>query len=199
MKDNIESMEKLINAFTYLPGVGRKTAERYAYSIISLSEEDVQFFADSLTEVKAKINLCSVCGNFTDEEECEICRTRKSDTICVVKEPKDVIAIEKARNYNGLYHVLHGTINPLEGKGPNDIRIKELISRVGGGQIKEVIIATNPTPGGDTTAAYIARILEPYDLKVSRLAYGIPVGGDIEYADEVTLFRAMEGRRYFNN
>ena len=195
MKDNIESMEKLINAFTYLPGVGRKTAERYAYSIISLSEEDVQFFADSLTEVKAKINLCSVCGNFTDEEECEICRTRKSDTICVVKEPKDVIAIEKARNYNGLYHVLHGTINPLEGKGPNDIRIKELISRVGGGQIKEVIIATNPDVEGEVTASYIAQILKPLNIKVTRIAQGISMGSALQYADEVTLSKAIADRK----
>lgn len=195
MKDNIESMEKLINAFTYLPGVGRKTAERYAYSIISLSEEDVQFFADSLTEVKAKINLCSVCGNFTDEEECEICRTRKSDTICVVKEPKDVIAIEKARNYNGLYHVLHGTINPLEGKGPNDIRIKELISRVSGGQIKEVIIATNPDVEGEVTASYIAQILKPLNIKVTRIAQGISMGSALQYADEVTLSKAIADRK----
>ena len=195
MKDNIESMEKLINAFTYLPGVGRKTAERYAYSIISLSEEDVQFFADSLTEVKAKINLCSVCGNFTDEEECEICRTRKSDTICVVKEPKDVVAIEKARNYNGLYHVLHGTINPLEGKGPNDIRIKELISRVSGGQIKEVIIATNPDVEGEVTASYIAQILKPLNIKVTRIAQGISMGSALQYADEVTLSKAIADRK----
>lgn len=195
MKDNIESMEKLINAFTYLPGVGRKTAERYAYSIISLNDEDVQFFADSLMEVKAKINLCSVCGNFTDENECEICRTRKSDTICVVKEPKDVIAIEKARNYNGLYHVLHGTINPLEGKGPNDIRIKELISRVGGGQIKEVIIATNPDVEGEVTASYIAQILKPLNIKVTRIAQGISMGSALQYADEVTLSKAIADRK----
>ena len=195
MKDNIESMEKLINAFTYLPGVGRKTAERYAYSIISLNDEDVQFFADSLMEVKAKINLCSVCGNFTDENECEICRTRKSDTICVVKEPKDVIAIEKARNYNGLYHVLHGTINPLEGKGPNDIRIKELVSRVGGGQIKEVIIATNPDVEGEVTASYIAQILKPLNIKVTRIAQGISMGSALQYADEVTLSKAIADRK----
>ena len=193
MKDNIESMEKLINAFTYLPGVGRKTAERYAYSIISLSEEDVQFFADSLTEVKAKINLCSVCGNFTDEEECEICRTRKSDTICVVKEPKDVIAIEKARNYNGLYHVLHGTINPLEGKGPNDIRIKELLGRLDG--VNEVILATNPDVEGEVTANYIAKLLKPLGVKVTRLATGIQMGSDLQYADEVTLTKALEDRK----
>lgn len=195
MKDNIESMEKLINAFTYLPGVGRKTAERYAYSIIGLNDDEVGFFADSLLEVKNKIKLCSVCGNFTDENECEICRTRKSDTICVVKEPKDVMAIEKARNYNGLYHVLHGTINPLEGKGPNDIRIKELISRVGGGQIKEVIVATNPDVEGEVTASYIAQILKPLNVKVTRIAQGISMGSALQYADEVTLSKAIADRK----
>ncbi len=195
MKDNIESMEKLINAFTYLPGVGRKTAERYAYSIIGLNDDEVGFFADSLLEVKNKIKLCSVCGNFTDENECEICRTRKSDTICVVKEPKDVMAIEKARNYNGLYHVLHGTINPLEGKGPNDIRIKELVSRVGGGQIKEVIVATNPDVEGEVTASYIAQILKPLNVKVTRIAQGISMGSALQYADEVTLSKAIADRK----
>lgn len=195
MKDNIESMEKLINAFTYLPGVGRKTAERYAYSIIGLNDDEVKFFADSLTEVKAKIKLCTVCGNFTDEAECEICRTRKSDTICVVKEPKDVMAIEKARNYGGLYHVLHGTINPLEGKGPNDIRIKELVSRVSGGQIKEVIIATNPDVEGEVTASYIAQILKPLNIKVTRIAQGISMGSALQYADEVTLSKAIADRK----
>ncbi|MBQ2864761.1 MAG: recombination protein RecR [Clostridia bacterium] len=195
MKDNIESMEKLINAFTYLPGVGRKTAERYAYSIIGLNDDEVGFFADSLLEVKNKIKLCSVCGNFTDENECEICRTRKSDTICVVKEPKDIMAIEKARNYNGLYHVLHGTINPLEGKGPNDIRIKELVSRVGGGQIKEVIVATNPDVEGEVTASYIAQILKPLNVKVTRIAQGISMGSALQYADEVTLSKAIADRK----
>ncbi len=195
MKDNIESMEKLITAFTYLPGVGRKTAERYAYSIIELKDEDVKFFADSLKEVKTKINLCSVCGNFTDDDVCEICKTRKSDTICVVKEPKDVVAIEKARNYMGLYHVLHGTINPLEGKGPNDIKIKELVTRVGSGEIKEVIVATNPDVEGEVTASYIAQILKPLNIKVTRIAQGISMGSALQYADEVTLSKAIADRK----
>lgn len=195
MKDNIESMEKLITAFTYLPGVGRKTAERYAYSIIELKDEDVKFFADSLKEVKTKINLCSVCGNFTDDDICEICKTRKSDTICVVKEPKDVVAIEKARNYMGLYHVLHGTINPLEGKGPNDIKIKELVTRVGSGEIKEVIVATNPDVEGEVTASYIAQILKPLNIKVTRIAQGISMGSALQYADEVTLSKAIADRK----
>ncbi len=195
MKDDIESMQRLINAFTYLPGVGRKTAERYAYSIINLSKEDVDFFADSLREVKHKIKYCSVCGNFTDEDKCEVCKSRTSDTICVVKEPKDVLAIEKAKHYNGLYHVLHGTINPLEGKGPNDIRIKELVSRVTAGGVKEVIIATNPDVEGEVTASYIAQILKPLGVKVSRIAQGISMGSSLQYADEVTLSKAIADRK----
>lgn len=195
MNDNIESMQKLINAFTYLPGVGRKTAERYAYSIISLEKEDVEFFADSLKEVKNSIKFCSVCGNFTDKDVCEICKTRKPETICVVKEPKDVLAIEKAKNYNGVYHVLHGTINPLEGKGPNDIRIKELVTRVGGGKVKEVIVATNPDVEGEVTASYIAQILKPLKIKVTRIAQGISMGSALQYADEVTLSKAIADRK----
>lgn len=195
MKDNIESMEKLINAFTYLPGVGRKTAERYAYSIISLPNDDVNFFADSLKEVKQKVKFCKVCGNFTDDEVCEICKNRKSDIICVVKEPKDVLAIEKAKNYNGLYHVLHGTINPLEGKGPNDIRIKELVERVSGGKIREVIVATNPDVEGEVTASYIAQILKPLNINVTRIAQGISMGSALQYADEVTLSKAIADRK----
>lgn len=195
MKDDIESMQKLINAFTYLPGVGRKTAERYAYSIINLSKEDVDFFADSLREVKHKIKFCSVCGNFTDEETCEICKSRKSDTICVVKEPKDVLAIEKSKHYGGLYHVLHGTINPLEGKGPNDIKIKELVTRVTAGGVREVIIATNPDVEGEVTASYIAQILKPLGVKVSRIAQGISMGSSLQYADEVTLSKAIADRK----
>lgn len=195
MKDNIESMEKLINAFTYLPGVGRKTAERYAYSIISLPNDDVNFFADSLKEVKQKVKFCKVCGNFTDDEVCDICKNRKSDIICVVKEPKDVLAIEKAKNYNGLYHVLHGTINPLEGKGPNDIRIKELVERVSVGKIREVIVATNPDVEGEVTASYIAQILKPLNIKVTRIAQGISMGSALQYADEVTLSKAIADRK----
>ena len=195
MKDNIESMEKLITAFTYLPGVGRKTAERYAYSIIELKDEDVKFFADSLKEVKTKINLCKVCGNFTDDEVCEICKTRKSDTICVVKEPKDVVAIEKARNYAGLYHVLHGTINPLEGKGPNDINVRSLLTRVCEEQIKEVIVATNPDVEGEATAMYIANLLKPLGITVSRIAQGVSMGSELEYTDAATLSKAIMSRR----
>lgn len=195
MSDNIESMQRLINAFTYLPGVGRKTAERYAYSILNLSQEDVDFFANSLKEVKRKVRFCSVCGNFTDDDICDICKTRKSDIICVVKEPKDVLAIEKAKNFSGLYHVLHGTINPLEGKGPNDIRIKELLQRVQGGDIKEVIVATDTDVEGEVTASYIAQILKPLNIKVTRIAQGISMGSALQYADEVTLSKAIQDRK----
>ena len=194
MSDNIESMQRLINAFTYLPGVGRKTAERYAYSILNLSQEDVDFFANSLKEVKRKVRFCSICGNFTDDDICDICKTRKSDIICVVKEPKDVLAIEKAKNFNGLYHVLHGTINPLEGKGPNDIRIKELLQRVQSGDIKEVIVATDTDVEGEVTASYIAQILKPLNIKVTRIAQGISMGSALQYADEVTLSKAIQDR-----
>ena len=183
MKDEIESLQKLINAFTYLPGVGRKTAERYAYSILNLSEDETNFFAESIVEAKQKIKFCSVCGNFTDNDVCEICLNRKSDIVCVVKEPKDVLAIEKAKNFNGLYHVLHGTINPMEGKGPNDIRIKE------------VIVATNPDVEGEVTASYIAQILKPLNIKVTRIAQGISMGSALQYADEVTLSKAIEDRK----
>lgn len=195
MSDNIESMQRLINAFTYLPGVGRKTAERYAYSILNLSQEDVDFFANSLKEVKRKVRFCSICGNFTDDDICDICKTRKSDIICVVKEPKDVLAIEKAKNFNGLYHVLHGTINPLEGKGPNDIRIKELLQRVQSGDIKEVIVATDTDVEGEVTASYIAQILKPLNIKVTRIAQGISMGSALQYADEVTLSKAIQDRK----
>ncbi|HBP43288.1 MAG TPA: recombination protein RecR [Clostridiales bacterium] len=195
MSDNIESMQRLINAFTYLPGVGRKTAERYAYSVLNLSEEDVRFFAESLLEVKQKIKFCSICGNFTDGDICDICKSRKSNIICVVKEPKDVLAIEKAKNYNGLYHVLHGTINPLEGKGPNDIRIKELVDRVKDGSIKEVIVATDTDVEGEVTASYIAQILKPLNIKVTRIAQGISMGSALQYADEVTLSKAIQDRK----
>lgn len=195
MSDNIESMQRLINAFTYLPGVGRKTAERYAYSILNLSQEDVDFFANSLKEVKRKVRFCSICGNFTDDDICDICKTRKSDIICVVKEPKDVLAIEKAKNFNGLYHVLHGTINPLEGKGPNDIRIKELLQRVQNGDIKEVIVATDTDVEGEVTASYIAQILKPLNIKVTRIAQGISMGSALQYADEVTLSKAIQDRK----
>lgn len=192
---NIESMDRLVNSFTMLSGVGKKTAERYAYNIIDMNSEQVEFFAKSLIEAKNTIKYCKVCGNFTDKEVCTVCTERVSDTICVVKEPKDVVALEKARMQNFVYHVLHGTISPLEGKGPNDIRIKELMQRLNEGDFKEVILCTNPDVEGEVTANYIAKLIKPFGIKVTRLATGIQMGSDLQYADEVTLNKALEDRK----
>lgn len=190
----IESMERLINALTFLPGVGKKTAERYAYAIINLNEDDVNLFAKALIDAKKNLKFCEVCGNFTEEDVCSICKERKHNVICVVKEPRDVLTIEKAKVYHGVYHVLHGTINPLENKGPNDIRIKELLERVNKEEVQEVIMATNPDVEGEVTANYIAKILKPLGIKVTRLAQGIQMGSDLQYADEVTLSKAINDR-----
>ena len=191
----IEPIGKLINEFSKLPGVGKKTAQRYAYKIIDMSEADARAFAEAIIGVKRKVKYCNVCGNFTEKETCEICTTREKEIICVVKEPKDVAAIEKLREFKGVYHVLHGAISPVNGITPDKIRFAELIERVQEGEIREVIIATNPTPDGEVTAMYISKYLKPLGVKVTRLAYGIPVGADLEYADEVTLSRALEGRK----
>ena len=195
MKNSIESMDRLINSFTKLPTVGQKTAERYAYAVISMDEEAVKEFADNLILAKKNIKFCSVCGNWSEEEICPICKTRSSEIICVVKEPKDVVAMEKVRDFNGTYHVLHGAISPLRGKGPDDIRIKELLQRINSGTVKEVIMATNSDVEGEATSMYIARLLKPLGIKVTRLAQGISMGSDIEYADEVTLTKALQDRR----
>ena len=191
--NNIDSMERLIYSFSKLPGVGRKTAERYAYRVLEMDSEDVEIFSRSLIDAKNNIKFCKVCGNFTEDEVCSICRNRKSDIICVVKEPKDIVAIEKAKNVNYSYHVLHGTISPMENRGPNDIRIKELLGRLDG--VKEVIIATNPDVEGEVTANYIAKLLKPLGVKTTRLATGIQMGSDLQYADEVTLTKALEDRK----
>ncbi|MGN0812991.1 MAG: recombination mediator RecR [Candidatus Coproplasma sp.] len=190
----IEPIGRLINEFTKLPGVGKKTAQRYAYKIIDMSEEDAKLFAQSIIDCKKKVRYCSVCGNFSEEDVCEICKRRERSVICVVKEPKDVIALEKLREFKGVYHVLHGVISPMDGVGPNDIKIRELLARVGEG-VTEVIIATNPDVEGDATAMYIAKLLKPLGVKVTRLAHGIPIGGEIEYTDEVTLSRAFLERK----
>lgn len=200
MADYIAPIQKLIEQFRRLPGVGAKTAARYAFAVLNMTEEDADSFAEALSAIKRDVHKCPTCfGLSATEGECEICSSAMRDrsVVCVVENPKDVIVMEKVRGYKGTYHVLGGALSPLDNITPEDLRFKELLARVEEGEIGEIIIATNPTPGGDTTAAYIARILEPYDIKVSRLAYGIPVGGDIEYADEVTLYKAMEGRRYF--
>ncbi len=190
----IEPIGRLINEFSKLPGVGKKTAQRYAYKIIGMSEAEAKEFAESLIYCKRKVRYCKVCGNFTEEETCDICRRRQPSEICVVKEPKDVIAMEKLHEFKGVYHVLHGVISPMDGVGPNDIRIKELLARIDG-NVKEVIMATNPDVEGEATAMYIAKLLKPLGVNVTRLAHGIPVGGELEYTDEVTLSRALSERK----
>lgn len=191
----IEPLAKLVNAFSKLPGIGGKTALRLAYHIISAPQEDVDELKTALTEVKQKIKYCSVCGNFSETDLCDICRDQRRDktTICVVKDPRDVIAMEKTGTYRGVYHVLHGTISPIDNIGPDDIRIKELLSRLN--DVQEIILATNPDVEGDATAVYIARLLKPFNIKTTRIAHGIPIGGDLEYIDEVTLSKAIDGRR----
>ena len=201
MADYIAPIQRLIEEFRRLPGVGSKTAARYAFAVLNLTEEEASGFADAINGIKQDVHRCPVCfGLSASPEECDICRSESRDhsVICVVENPKDVMVMEKVRGYRGLYHVLGGVLSPIDNITPDDLTINELIARVESGEVSEIIIATNPTPHGDTTAAYLARVLEPYEVSVSRLAYGIPVGGDIEYADEVTLYRAMEGRRYFN-
>lgn len=187
-----ESINRLAHKFAKLPGVGAKTAMRYAYAVIDMSKSDVDEFCAALSDVKNNVKFCRLCGNFTESDVCEICAKRASDTVCVVTYPKDVAAMEKAHVFRGVYHVLHGTISPLEGRGADDIRIKELLARLDG--VKEVILATNPDVEGEATAMYIARLLKPLGVKVTRLAQGISMGSDIEYADEVTLSRALELR-----
>ncbi len=190
----IEPIGRLINEFSRLPGVGKKTAQRYAYKIVDMSETEARAFADAIINVKQKVRYCKICGNFTEGEVCEICKRRDPSVICVVKEPRDASAIEKLHEFKGVYHVLHGVIDPMEGVGPNDIRIRELLARIQEGNVKEVIIATNPDVSGDATAMYIARLVNPLGVKVTRLAHGIPVGSEIEFTDDVTLSRAFAER-----
>lgn len=191
----IEPIGRLINEFSKLPGVGKKTAQRYAYKVISMTGEEAQAFADAIVGAKKKVRYCSVCGNFTEHDVCDICKERDRRTICVVKEPKDVIALEKLREYKGVYHVLHGVINPMEGVGPNDIRIRELLARIAEGGVEEVILATNPDVEGDATALYIAKLIKPLGIKATRLSRGIPIGSELEYTDDVTLSRAFVERK----
>ena len=175
--------------------MGKKTAQRYAYCVINMSESEAREFAEAIINVKKKVRYCKVCGNFTEEEVCEICKTRDKSVICVVKEPKDVIALEKLHEYKGVYHVLHGVIDPMNGVSPNDIRIKELLARIAEGNVREVIMATNPDVEGEATAMYIAKLLKPLGVTVTRLAHGIPIGSELEYTDEVTLARALLDRK----
>lgn len=197
MAEYIESLQHLAEEFGRLEGVGRKSAMRMAFSILELSEEEVAEFAQAIVDAKQKIHLCPVCQNLTDRDVCPICADlgRDRSVICVVTDAKTVIAMEKVREYRGVYHVLHGLISPMNGVTPEHLKIKELLERVSEGEVREVIVATNPTVEGEATAMYLSKLLKPFEVKVTRLAYGVPVGADLEYADEVTLFRALEGRR----
>lgn len=195
------SVASLIEEFAKLPGIGKKTAQRLAFHIIGMNERDALGLAGAITNVKENIKYCNICSNLTDKDVCNICSSKKRDEsiICVVADSRDVIAIEKTREYRGLYHVLHGNISPMEGIGPEDIKIKELLSRLSPSKDKEevleVILATSPTIEGEATAMYISKLLKPLEIRTTRIAYGIPIGGDLEYADELTLSKALEGRR----
>jgi len=197
MASQLEPIARMVTQLARLPGIGQKTAQRLAYHIISLPKEDVKELAASLWQGRQAIRYCDTCGNYTDGELCPICENprRHNGQICVVRDPRDVAAMERMRDYQGTYHVLHGTLSPMDGIGPGDIRIKELLSRLSTEDVQEIILATNPDIEGEATAAYLARLLKPMGLKVTRIAHGVPVGSDLEYADEVTLAKAMEGRR----
>ncbi|MFZ5823798.1 MAG: recombination mediator RecR [Bacillota bacterium] len=192
-----EPIARLIEELTKLPGIGPKTAQRLAFHLLHMDKHVVQNIAASIIDAREKVKYCSVCCNLTDQDPCRICGNTDRDhaTICVVQEPRDVVAMEKTREYKGLYHVLQGALNPMEGIGIEDIRVKELVARLGDGKVKEVILCTNPNTEGETTAMYIARYIKPLGIKVTRIARGLPMGGDLEYADEVTLAKALEGRR----
>lgn len=194
---DVAALEKLVEQFQKIPSIGRKTAQRMAFHVLDLPDNEAKEFADAILEAHTKIHHCALCHNLTENELCPICEsvTRDHSLLCVVEDPRDVPALERTREFSGVYHVLHGTISPMNGVGPEQLTIKSLVERVSKGEIKEVIMATNPTLEGDTTAMYIGKLLKPFEVKVTRLAYGIPVGADIEYADDVTLLRALEGRR----
>lgn len=198
MRYTVAALEKLVNQFERLPSIGHKTAQRLAFHVLGMSDEQVKEFVDTVNAAHENIHQCAVCCNLTEEDVCPICQssTRDRSTICVVEDPRDVAVFEKTGDYDGLYHVLHGAISPMNDVGPDAIRIKELLARLAGqdGQVKEIIMATNPTVEGEATAMYISKLLKPLGYKVTRLAYGIPVGADLEYADEVTVSRALEGR-----
>lgn len=191
------SFEELIDRFASLPGIGRKSAQRLAFYVLSLPEGEAEAFAEAILRARRSVHTCPVCQNLTDGELCSVCADSRRDrsVICVVAEPRDVASLERSREYNGVYHVLHGVLSPMSHVGPDDIRISELVRRVADGDVKEVIMATNPDTEGDATAMYIARLLKPFEVRVTRLAYGIPVGSNLEFTDDATLVRALEGRR----
>ena len=197
MAEHIEALQRLAEQFARLPGIGKKSAMRLAFSILELSDEEAENFANTIIEAKEKVHLCPVCQSLTDKDVCSVCNdiSRDRSTIMVLEDTKAVSSLEKVREYRGLYHVLHGVISPMNGVTPDKLKIRELLSRIASDEVKEIIIATNPTVEGEATAMYLSNILKPFDIKITRLAYGIPVGSDLEYADEVTLYRAIEGRR----
>lgn len=192
-----EPIQRIANELSRLPGIGTKSAQRLAYHIIAMPEEQVKNLAEALLNGRHAVHFCERCGNYTERALCSVCENeeRNNGQICVVREPRDVAAMERVRDYKGLYHVLHGTLSPMDGIGPGDIRIRELLSRLSTEEVNEVILATNPDIEGEATAAYIARLLKPMGVRVTRIAHGVPVGSDLEYADEITLAKAMEGRR----
>ena len=200
MAYRVPTLDKLIEQWERLPGIGHKSAVRLAFSILSMPEEQSKAFVDAIVEARTHIQECTVCCNLTDGERCSVCAAGNRDgrVICVVEDPQDVLAFERTREYDGTYHVLHGTISPMDGIGPEQIRVKQLLTRVANEDVEEVIMATNPTVEGEATAMYIGKLLKPFGVKVTRLAYGIPVGGDLDYADEVTLRRSLEGRSELN-
>ena len=197
MAGTIPTLEKLIDCFASLPGVGRKSASRFAYHILDMPEEQAMEFSQAIADARRNVHQCPKCHNLTDSETCSVCDDERRDrsVICVVESPRDVNSIERTHEYNGLYHVLHGVISPMDGVGPDDIRIRELMQRLASGEVNEVVLATNPDVEGEATASYIARLLKPMGVKVTRIAHGVPVGGELEYTDEVTLLRAFQGRR----
>ena len=197
MAEYIESLQRLAEQFGRLQGIGKKNAMKMAFSVLDMTDDEAADFAKAIIEAKEKIHLCPICQNLTDRDICPICddETRDRRTVCIVSDPRVVISMEKVREYKGLYHVLHGVISPMNGTTPDKLKIKELLERIDEGEIEEAIIATNPTVEGEATAMYISRLLKNFDIKVTRLAYGVPMGSDLEYADEITLYRALEGRR----
>ena len=190
------SLETLIDKFSALPGIGKKSAQRLAFHILSMSDADAEAFANAITDAKRSVHCCKICQNLTEDEVCKICSSERRDKsiICVVSDPKDVLSIERGREYNGTYHVLHGVLSPMNHIGPDDIKIKDLLNRLTDTEVEEVIMATNPDTEGEATAMYLSRLIKPFNIKVSRLAYGIPVGSNLEFADDATLNRAIEGR-----
>lgn len=191
----IDSIDRLVNSFSKLPAVGGKTAQRYTYAVLNMPLEEVKEFAENLLNIKQNVKLCNVCGNYAEDEICPICKSRSSDIICVVKEPRDILSMEKVKDFNGTYHVLHGTLSPMSNKGPDDINLKSLLERVKNNDVKEVILALNSDVEGEATSMYISKLLSPFGIKVTKLAQGISMGSDIEYQDEVTLSKALEDRK----